>query len=292
MIASAASEMRPWIDPEGSMKLVLVALSVCAWSTVARADDLEQARALHHEARQDYDLGEYQNALEKFKRAYRLHEDPTFLFNIAQCHRQLGDKQAAIRAYRTYLIKTPDAANREQVRDMIGKLEKQLAEEQSAKNGPPTGTLSPGEHRGETGAGGPRATPRSEAPTADAPPVVPSPIVPPPIVPPPVVPPPVVPERLAPSAGTPPDIEASSAPPAVEPSSAPPSVAPPSTPPSVAPLAITPPLAAPTPVYKRAWFWSVIGGVTAAAVVGLAVGVTFGHSTVDPTASFGTARGN
>jgi tetratricopeptide (TPR) repeat protein len=102
-----------------------------------------KAQAASHAASQHYDLGEYREALEGFKEAYRNHEDPTFLFNIAQCHRQLGDKASAIRAYRTFLYKLPDSPNRVQVREMIARMEKQLADEQASKGGPPQGTLSP-----------------------------------------------------------------------------------------------------------------------------------------------------
>jgi Tetratricopeptide repeat len=48
---------------------------------------------------------------------------PAFLFNIAQCHRQLGNKQEAIKFYRSYLRKVPDAPNAEEVRKLIASLE-------------------------------------------------------------------------------------------------------------------------------------------------------------------------
>jgi tetratricopeptide (TPR) repeat protein len=46
------------------------------------------------------------------------------------------------------------------------------------------------------------------------------------------------------------------------------------------------------PIYKKAWFWGVIGGVAAVAVVGIALGVTLGSSTKDPTGSIGMVAGN
>jgi tetratricopeptide (TPR) repeat protein len=125
------------------MRLAIAALIVVATCAAARADDVVKAQAAYHAATQHYDLGEYREALEGFKEAYRNHEDPSFLFNIAQCHRQLDEKQQAIRAYRTYLIKEPESPKRDQIREMIAKLEKQLADEQAAKGGPPQGTLSP-----------------------------------------------------------------------------------------------------------------------------------------------------
>jgi hypothetical protein len=112
-------------------------------SQPAQAADKAKARAAYGRATQDYDLGEYTEALDEFKEAYRQYEDPSFLFNIGQCHRQLGDKPAAVRAYRTYLIKLPNAPNRALVLDMIAKLEKSIDEEQATKAAPPQGTMTP-----------------------------------------------------------------------------------------------------------------------------------------------------
>ena len=47
-----------------------------------------------------------------------------WLFNIAQCHRQLGRNEEAVRFYRTFLSKVPNAPNQKEVRAMIVKLEK------------------------------------------------------------------------------------------------------------------------------------------------------------------------
>jgi hypothetical protein len=132
------------------MRSIIVAAIVACVCPLARADDLPKAQTAYRSGTQHYDLGEYREALEAFKEAYRNHEDPTFLFNLAQCYRQLGDKQAAIRAYRTYLIKVPDSPKRDQIRDMIAKLDKQLAEEQASRSSPPQGTLSPSAPQAET----------------------------------------------------------------------------------------------------------------------------------------------
>ena len=110
-----------------SFLTAFVAIAV-ALTSVAHAEDKEWARAAYEQATQHYDLGEYKEALEAFKDAYRNFEDPAFLFNIAQCHRQLGDNAQAVREYRMYLLKLPDAPNRDAVGDLITRLEKSLAE--------------------------------------------------------------------------------------------------------------------------------------------------------------------
>lgn len=109
----------------------------------ARAEDREVARAEYRQGSQLYDVGEYKQALDSFKAAYRDYQDPTFIFNIAQCYRQLGDIAQAGREYRMYLVKMPDASNRDDVRALISKLEVTLAQEQAAKAAPPPGTASP-----------------------------------------------------------------------------------------------------------------------------------------------------
>src|SRR5439155_26759054 len=63
--------------------------------------------------------------------------EPSFLFNIAQCYRQVGDKPNAIRFYRTYLRETPSAPNRDEVNRLISTLERAVAEEQMAKANQP-----------------------------------------------------------------------------------------------------------------------------------------------------------
>jgi tetratricopeptide (TPR) repeat protein len=73
---------------------------------------------------------------------------------------------------------------------------------------------------------------------------------------------------------------------------APPTVlAPP--PPAPTLLAAPEPKAPPErPLVKKPWFWVTVVGAAAVVATGIALGVTLGHSTQDPTASQGTARGN
>jgi hypothetical protein len=106
---------------------VLIALVLLA--PFARAEDKNAARAAYAEGRRHYDLNEFTPALEAFKRAYVAFEDPVFLFNIAQCHRQLGHREDAIKFYRSYLRNQPDAANRDEVNATIAKLESEIADQ-------------------------------------------------------------------------------------------------------------------------------------------------------------------
>src|SRR5258707_15617719 len=90
-----SSRMRPRL-------LTLLLLFALVAPARATPEGKARAREAYRLATQHYNLGEYPEALKQFKEAYRLFEDASFLFNIGQCHRQMGNKQEAIRFYRTY----------------------------------------------------------------------------------------------------------------------------------------------------------------------------------------------
>jgi tetratricopeptide (TPR) repeat protein len=92
--------------------------------TAAHADParLREARAHYEQAVAYYNLDEYAPALAEFREAYRIKPDPSFLFNIAQCHRKLGQNDAALDYYRKYLRNLPDAPNRADVERMVAEL--------------------------------------------------------------------------------------------------------------------------------------------------------------------------
>jgi tetratricopeptide (TPR) repeat protein len=77
--------------------------------------DPAAARAHYAKATRLYEVGEYQQALAEFKAAHLAKPDSAFLYNIAQCHRQMGDLGQAVVMYKRYLVATPNAANRPEV---------------------------------------------------------------------------------------------------------------------------------------------------------------------------------
>jgi tetratricopeptide (TPR) repeat protein len=123
-------------------RIAVVFALLCSVAGAATVDK-PRARELFRQGTQHYKLGEYQEALTAFKEAYRNFEEPSFLFNIAQCHRQLGQKQDAMRFYRTYLNDVPEAPNRAEVKTLIASLDAAIKQEAEAKRGEPQGTLSP-----------------------------------------------------------------------------------------------------------------------------------------------------
>ena len=73
-----------------------------------------------------HNLSEYAAALEEFRAAYLMVDDPLLLFNIAQCHRLLGNTREAITFYNRYRRAQPEAASRGFVDRKIAELETQL----------------------------------------------------------------------------------------------------------------------------------------------------------------------
>ena len=80
--------------------------------------------------------GEYREALGWFKKGFLATEDPSFLLNIAQCHRSLGESKEALMMYRLYLKSTPDGKNRE-ARAVAAKAIRELEVEAAAPAAPP-----------------------------------------------------------------------------------------------------------------------------------------------------------
>jgi tetratricopeptide (TPR) repeat protein len=111
------------------MRRVVLALSLLFGLAVAdaAAADPPDARALFEHGTTLYDLGQYREAAHEYEAAFKLHQSPPLLFNIAQAYRLGGDPANALRAYRSYLRRSPDATNRAEVTQYIATCEKQLA---------------------------------------------------------------------------------------------------------------------------------------------------------------------
>jgi tetratricopeptide (TPR) repeat protein len=107
-------------------RLAVVILLV---SAVARADDLQDAREHYSKATRAYEVGQYDEAIAEFATAYKLKDDPSILFNLAQAHRMGGHRDEALRTYRMFLLKVPDSPNRREVEAIINTLSQQNGSE-------------------------------------------------------------------------------------------------------------------------------------------------------------------
>jgi tetratricopeptide (TPR) repeat protein len=88
-------------------------------------DPALEARAHAKQATTYYNLSRFRDALAEYEAAYMIRPDPALLYNVAQCHRQLGNDADALRFYKSYLRNAPDAPNRAEVEKRIKQLEAQ-----------------------------------------------------------------------------------------------------------------------------------------------------------------------
>jgi Tetratricopeptide repeat len=89
-----------------------------------RAAAVQRAKESFQQGQKLFTVSRYREALEQFKNAFLAVEDPVFLFNIAQCHRLLGEKEEAARFYRRYLEAAPsNASERARAEKWIAELE-------------------------------------------------------------------------------------------------------------------------------------------------------------------------
>jgi tetratricopeptide (TPR) repeat protein len=114
---------------------------VLALALDASADE-EIARQNYERAMKAYNLQEWKVALDFFRGAYLEKPDSAFLFNIAQCQRQLGEYEAAARSYRAFLNQAP-TANRAAIEKLTAQMEEAARDKAARAAQPPTGVQPP-----------------------------------------------------------------------------------------------------------------------------------------------------
>jgi tetratricopeptide (TPR) repeat protein len=126
-------------DARSLVLVVAIGLaSRAAWSQPAS----DPAEVAYEEGRRLYDLREWDQAIAKFKEAYRLKPDAKSLFNIAQAFRLKNDCNEAINFYRTYKRNFPNEKNVSKVDKFITELEP-CAKEQAGKPLPKPDPVKP-----------------------------------------------------------------------------------------------------------------------------------------------------
>ena len=126
--------------------ITVVALALACAPALGGGDDpakLARARALYEEGMKHYDLGRFSEAMEEFQQGYMNKPDPAFLFNVAQCRRQLGQWKEAAYAYRRYLGQAPEATNRKEVEGFIASAEEEIRRKEASVQ--PMGVIAPRE---------------------------------------------------------------------------------------------------------------------------------------------------
>ncbi|WP_163989502.1 tetratricopeptide repeat protein [Pyxidicoccus caerfyrddinensis] len=104
----------------------------------SKEDPKSAARVLFDYAQREYDLGNFNDALSGYSEAYRLVPEPALLFNIGQCHRQLGQYERAAFFYRRYLALDPESPDAPLVNELIQTMDTKQAElENKSRQGTP-----------------------------------------------------------------------------------------------------------------------------------------------------------
>ena len=128
---------------------VQLLISVLSWATVARAADAPstatpvagdapsaqaaddarraEAKARYEDGVQAYAGGRYKDAVDLFLAADKLSPSAPLSFNIARAYEKLGDDSGALRWYRDYLRRSPNAQNATDVAAAIARYEARLA---------------------------------------------------------------------------------------------------------------------------------------------------------------------
>jgi tetratricopeptide (TPR) repeat protein len=88
-----------------------------------------RARGIFDLGRKQFNLGKFKKALSYFTEAYDLVPLSGFLFNIAQCHRFLGNCKKAVFLYRGYLRDNPGSPNTSVVQGLVKGCEQKLRQE-------------------------------------------------------------------------------------------------------------------------------------------------------------------
>lgn len=86
------------------------------------------ARAEFERAQRAYDLGRFDEAIGHYGRAYEAMPLPPLLFNIAQCHRLLGEYAQAAFFYRRYLDLAGNPANAGLTRELLSEMEQRQSQ--------------------------------------------------------------------------------------------------------------------------------------------------------------------
>jgi tetratricopeptide (TPR) repeat protein len=163
------------------------------------AEQKQEMKGHYEKGQRAYDVGKYADAIDEYAKVYEIGGNPAMLFNIAQAYRLNKQPGEAVRFYKRYLQRAPNAPNKADVEQKISELE---FDDKTRPAVPPPPAPPP-------------APPTAAAPP---PPPPPAPAPPPPAAP---LPPP------APAAAPPPPPPVTAGPVEAAPATAPPAVPPP-----------------------------------------------------------------
>jgi tetratricopeptide (TPR) repeat protein len=124
-------------------KIIVCCVLLGLGGGAAAEDSRARARELYQKGSALYDLGKYLEAAKLYEETYALRNEPALLFNIGQAFRLGGDAASALRAYRSFLRRLPDAPVRAEVEQRITELQALIDAQKRAAASPPMGTFTP-----------------------------------------------------------------------------------------------------------------------------------------------------
>jgi tetratricopeptide (TPR) repeat protein len=127
------------------------------------SEDEKHARELYERAEKSFNVGKFAEALTDYQAAYEAKPLPGFLFNIAQCYRNLGNYERARFFFRRYLSIEPKAPNHRRVEQLIDEMSRQIDAQAAAATAAATTTTPP-----STTTPPPASTPPAETRPAEA----------------------------------------------------------------------------------------------------------------------------
>jgi len=141
--------------------VALAGLTAEASAAENRASADRPGRALFEQAEAKFNVGRFDEALVDYQAAYDAEPLPAFLFNIGQCHRNLGNYERAQFFFRRYTVLEPNSPNRPAAERLIAEMDR-LAAEQASSGAPdqqtaPSLAAAPGLAAGERAATAPSA---------------------------------------------------------------------------------------------------------------------------------------
>jgi tetratricopeptide (TPR) repeat protein len=146
-------------------RLAAIAIAVGALYGAASAQPAktpeEQAGELVDEAIRHYNVGEYAEAIDAYKAAYKLVPEPTLLWNIAQAYRLAGDCPKALTSYRSYVREAPAGEFRAMADQRIPEMEE--CAKKASPPPPPPPPDGPPDKRLEDPLGNADGTPRDDS---------------------------------------------------------------------------------------------------------------------------------
>jgi hypothetical protein len=115
--------MRPRSNSSFIVVVVLALIASFGATRTASADPRDEARAHYQSGLKLYNAGDYKSAITEFTAAQQLAPADLNNYNLGLCYDKLGDADSAVKYYRDYLNKVPDAPKRAEIEASISRLD-------------------------------------------------------------------------------------------------------------------------------------------------------------------------